>query len=247
MKAQFQVLVMAASVFLTGFAAHFAMAENAPADSTQPNVVGVPLANAYIPNGFDNKNRVRLMVDGFFPNTCYRIREPQVTNTGSAITVTQTALKYNGPCLMMMVSYSQQVNVGILKASDYTVKDNFTGRVLGELPVKVASGTKVGPDDYFYANVKDAYLNYVDGTKKAFIVTGVLPGSCWSITEKRIYQDGKNVITILPIIEKTGTTSCTEAETPFTTTVDVPDIAAGRYMLQVRSLNGESIMKLVDL
>lgn len=243
-----QILKISQALVLIGglFAANAAMADVAATDPNQPDVVGVPLTNAYIPDGFDSKNRVRLMVEGYFPSTCYRIREPQVETTTGAIAVSQTAFKYNGPCLWMMVSYSQPVNVGILKASEYTVKDNYSGRVLGELPVKPAK-EKIGPDDFFYANVKDAFVGNIDGGSRAFVVNGVLPGDCWSLKEKRVFVDGKNVITILPIAEKVERPSCKEGEVPFVTSVEIPNVPAGRYMLQVRSLNGESIMKLIDL
>ncbi len=246
MNAQFlkfsQALVLAAGVIT----ASLAMADAPPRDPAQPDVVSVPLANAYIPDGFDSKNRVRMMVEGFFPSTCYRIREAQVDATDTSIGVTQTAFKYNGPCLWMMVSYSQPVNVGILKASAYTVKDSFSGRVLGALPVAAAK-EKIGPDDYFYANVKDAFVGNIDGGARTFVVNGVLPGDCWKLKEKRVFIDGKNVITILPIAEKTEGPNCKDVETPFVTMVDIPSVPAGRYMLHVRSLNGESIMKLIDL
>jgi len=231
--------------------AGFARAENPPAsateDTTAPAVEKVPLMRAYIPGGFDSKNRVRLMVEGMFPNTCYRIREPEIIKTNSTIAITQTALKYNEPCLDMMVSYSQTVNVGLLKPDQYAVADTFNNKVLGQLPVKVAAKDKVGPDDYFYANVKDAYLGYVDGSKRSFVVNGMLPGDCWYLKEKRVYLDGQNVITILPIADKKDDAQCANVETPFVTTVDIPTVPPGRYMLQVRSLNGESIMKLIDL
>lgn len=245
MKTQFlaatkAVIFIAAVGFNCG-----ASADNLPADPNQPDVVSVPLTNAYIPNGFDSNDRVRLMVEGYFPSTCYRVREPQVDKIDSSIGVKQTAFKYNGPCLWMMVSYSQPVNVGILRSSTYTLKDEHTGRVLGELPIKVA--TNSGPDDFMYANVKDAYVGFVDGAKRAIVISGVLPGDCWSIKEKKVFGDGKNVITVLPILEKTDRPQCNDYEIPFVSTLDVPAVPAGRYMLQVRSLNGESIIKLVDL
>ncbi len=236
-----RTLIFVASIAVAGAV----FADNPPADKDQPEIVSVPLTNAYIPSGFDSNDRVRLMVEGYFPSTCYRVREPQLDRNDGAIAVNQTAFKYNGPCLWMMVSYSQPINVGILKSSTYTLKDNHTGRVLGQLPIKVAVNN--GPDDFMYANVKDAYVAFVDGNKRAIVLTGVLPGDCWSLKEKRIFQDGKNVLTVLPILEKTERAQCNDYEIPFVSTIDIPAVAAGRYMLHVRSLNGDSVAKLVDL
>jgi hypothetical protein len=231
--------VFAASIF------SIAHADDVSKDQMQPDVVKVPLSKVYVPGGFDSNDRVRLMVEGYFPSTCYRVAETTVSQTEAALSISQTAFKYNGPCIWMMISYSQPVNVGILKSKTYDIKDSDSGRVMGQLPVKVA--VNAGPDDFLYANVKDAYLGFVDGQKRAIVISGVLPGDCWALKEKRVIQDGPNVVTVLPIIEKKEKAECHDLEMPFIATVDVPNIPAGRYMLNVRSLSGESIIKLVDL
>lgn len=213
----------------------------------EPTQVSIPLTTAYIPGGFDSNDRAQLMVEGYFPNTCYRVGPYEKTLKADAnvISITQTAYKYKGPCLMMIVPFSQTVQVGILKANTYAVKDAASDRVLGELPVKTA--TTSSPDDFLYASVTDAYVGIVDGNKKALILQGELPGDCWSLKERRVILDGKNVITLLPIIEKTRSNNCNDYRIPFVSTVDIPSVPAGRYMLHVRSLNGSAVNKLVDL
>jgi hypothetical protein len=245
MNIQINRILVSLGVLASLAMANVVFAETAPDDQKQPEVVSVPLTNAYIPKGFDSNDRVRLMVEGYFPSTCYRVREAQIDRNDGTIGVTQTAFKYNGPCLWMMVSYSQPVNVGILKSTTYSLKDQHTGRTLGQLPVRMAANS--GPDDFLYANVKEAYVGFVDGTKRAIVISGVLPGDCWILKEKKVFEDGKNVLTVLPILEKIEKPQCNDYEMPFVSTVDIPAVAAGRYMLQVRSLNGESVIKLVDL
>jgi hypothetical protein len=216
-------------------------------EPAEPTKVGIPLTTAYIPGGFDNNDRAQLVVEGYFPNTCYRVGpyEKHLDTTANELTVRQTAYKYAGNCLMMIVPFSQTIQVGILKASTYKVKDAENGAELGSLPIQTAKNS--GPDDYVYANVNQAYVGVVDGNKKSIVLQGELPGDCWSIKEKRVLVDGKNVITVLPIIEKVRETNCNDYRLPFITTAEIPNVPAGRYLLHVRSLSGAAVNQLVDL
>lgn len=231
-------------LFMGGLLGGFAFAEDTVG---QPSVVPVSLSSAYIPGGFDNNDRAELVVEGMFPSTCYRVGpyEKKIDLTTKELSITQTAYKYKGMCLMMLVPFSQTVNLGIMKASTYAVKDGSTGRDMGVLPVQLASNS--GPDDHFYASIYDAYVGVVDGNKRAIVLQGELPGDCWAIKEKKVVLDSKNVLAVLPVIEKIRNNNCNDYRMPFMTTVDVPDITPGRYLLHVRSLNGQSVNKLVDL
>jgi hypothetical protein len=213
----------------------------------QPAKVSVPLLGAYIPGGFDSNDRTQLVVEGYFPNTCYRVGpyEKKLDNQSQELTIRQMAYKYKGQCLFMLVPFTQTVQVGLLKASTYKVKDADSGKDLGALPVQVAKNSS--PDDFLYASVTDAYVGVVDGNKKAIILQGDLPGDCWAVKEKRVILDGKNVIAVLPIIEKIRENNCNEYRIPFVTTAELPAAPAGRYLLHVRSLNGLAVNKIVDL
>jgi hypothetical protein len=135
--------------------------------------------------------------------------------------------------------------LGLLRASKYKVKDGTSGREVGELPVSVA--TNVGPDDQTYAMVSDAYVAAVDGAHRAIVLQGELPGDCWTISDKKVVRDGKNVITVLPVISQVQKAKCNTYRIPFVTTVEIPAVSPGRYLLHVRSLNGQAINKVVDL
>ena len=233
-------LILVAAMMTGGYA----MADDS---AEQPTRVSVPLSGAYIPGGFDSNDRSQLVVEGYFPNTCYRVgpHEKKLDSSSNEISINQTAYKYKGPCLFMMVPFYQTVKVGILKANNYKVKDADSGVELGVMPIQVAKNS--GPDDYLYATVNEAYVGVVDGNKKAIVIQGELPGDCWSVKETRLIQDGKNVMTVLPIIEKVRQTNCNDYRLPFVRTLDIPAVTPGRYLLNVRSLSGEAVNKLVDL
>lgn len=219
-------------------------------DFPQPEEVSVPITGAYIPGGFDSNDSAEVTVEGYFPNSCYRLGQStfEVNKESGEVLLKQTAYVYkNGFCLEMIVPFSQTVKVGMLKAQDYKVVDSLNGRVLGQLPV--AEAKNVGPDDYMYATVKDAYLDKDDGdSDRSVILRGELPNSCWKLKDKRIILDGKNVISVLPIIEKDQKQKvCSESAVKFKSSAELPKISSGRYLLNVRSLNGQAITKLIDL
>lgn len=213
----------------------------------QPEKVSVALTEAYIPGGFDSNDRAQIVIEGYFPNSCYRVGpyEKQLNTSSQELNIRQTAYKYKGQCLMMMVPFNQTVQVGLLKASTYKVKDASTGRDLGALPVATASNSS--PDEHLYANINEAYVGVIDGNKKSIVLQGELPGDCWAVKETRTVLDGRKVIAVLPIIEKIRETNCSDYRMPFVSTAEIPRVEAGRYLLHVRSLNGLAINKLIDL
>ena len=98
-----------------------------------------------------------------------------------------------------------------------------------------------------YAIINDAYVSFIETDERVVVLRGELPGSCWQINEKKIFMDGKDVLTVLPIITHITDDYCDDRRIPFVTTVKVPDLEAGRYLLNVRSLNGQSVNKLFDI
>ncbi|MEQ1663975.1 MAG: hypothetical protein ABL927_01210 [Bdellovibrionales bacterium] len=212
-----------------------------------PEQVSVPLENAYIPGGFDSNDRAQVVVEGHFPNTCYR-QGPYtkiLDAKSNELSINQTAFKYKGMCLMMLVPFTETVQVGIMGANNYKVKDAISQKELGTLPVSLAKNS--GPDDHLYASVSDAYVGVIDGSDRVIILQGEFPGDCWRLKEKKVIQDGKNVLVVLPIIEKFRNDKCNDVRIPFISTAALPTVNAGRFLLHVRSLNGAAINKLVDL
>lgn len=223
----------------------------ANAQANSDKVVTVELSQAYIPQGFDNNDVTKVVVEGFFPNTCYKVKKQEAADVKidqdkKLIQVSQKAYVYNQMCLMMIVPFSETVEVGkIADAGEYKLTDSLSSRELGRM--SVATSKTIGPDDFFYAMVQDAYVDTSENNELVVVIKGELPGNCWELTEKRIFQDGKNVLTVLPIVEQTSSEYCTVKRVPFTTTVPVPTMNAGRYLLNVRSLNGQAVNKLFDV
>ncbi len=213
-----------------------------------PQKVYVPIAHAYIPGGFDSNDRAQIVIEGAFSNSCYKMGpyESTLDPISGKLTIRQTAYKYNGHCLAMMIPFNQTINLGVLSPRSYTVVDGTTSATIGTLPVKAS--ISVDSDDYVYLNVIDAYLHHgQDNTHKLYL-QGVLPSACWKVKETKVFPDGKDVIVALPILEMDTTIPCGEYAVPYTVVVDSPaGLSAGRYLLHVRSLSGNSVNKLIDI
>ncbi len=225
----------------------FSSFANADGELLQPTEVTVALSTAYIPAGFDSNDRAQIVVEGFFPNTCYRVGpyEKNFDAKTHQLVITQKAYKYRGMCLNMIVPYNQTIQLGILDKNTYSIRDGGNNEEMGELPVSKASND--GPDDYLYASVTDAYVGTIENNRRGIILQGELPGNCWQIKEKRVTLDNKNVLVVMPILEKTTEQKCNDERIPFSVTAEIPKVPPGRYLLHVRTLNGQAINKLVDL
>lgn len=232
---------------LLGLNLAFAEDRSAPQDT---EVVTVPVSRAYIPHGFDNNDVTKIVVEGFFPNTCYKVKkqtpEDVIVDPSGEIQVTQKAYKYNGMCLMVMVPFSQTIEVGkIQQTGTYRVMDALSRKNLGVMPV--AKSETEGPDDYTYAIVNDAYVGKIETDQKKIVLDLELPGDCWELIDKRAYLDGQDVLTVLPIMDFTADDNCGETPVKKLTTMELPNLRTGRYLLNVRSLNGQAVKKLFDV
>jgi hypothetical protein len=220
------------------------------ADDFLPKEVDVPISKIYIPQGFDTNDRSQVVIEGSMPNTCYRLGQTSTKFDAekNQLVIEQHAYFYAGiMCMTMTVPFNKPVDLGIMKAGSFDVTDGYSGVVFGKLPVAIT--TSAGPDDYLYAMVDDASLGFQGGVQ-AVVLRGNLPGSCWYLRETKVIEEGKDVITLLPIMDYTheDTDGCTRENTPFVTSVKVPPtVKKGRYLIQVRSLNGQSVNKLFDL
>lgn len=228
-------VVFTFALALTGFVAR----------AEDPQLVTGVFHTGYVPDGFDSNDRVQVVAEGYFSNTCYRTAgyESKVDVNKKVIEVASRAYKYKGMCLQMIVPYSQVINVGLLEAGVYTVKDKNHG-TLGSLKVKLS--TSGGPDDYLYAPISQAAVES-DASGHYVAVSGKFTNSCVEFKDLRA-EIQKNVILVLPISEMADRSDCVAGSFPFSKTVKLGNgLTPGRYLLHVRSLNGNAINNLVDI
>lgn len=113
MKAKF-ILVLMAGVFSMPWA-------YAETPKTKEVIVGV--SDAYIPSNFDSSSDAFAVVNGLFPNSCYRMSGAKVEHVGSALhEVTTYANVTEGLCLMVMVPFHKEVALGKLNLGEHQIR-----------------------------------------------------------------------------------------------------------------------------
>jgi len=83
----------------------------------------VSINDAYIPSSFDSSSDAFVVVNGLFPNSCYRFRDAKVDHIGPALhEVRAYATVTEGLCLMVLVPFSKEVQIGRLQVGKHSVK-----------------------------------------------------------------------------------------------------------------------------
>lgn len=101
-----------------------AFADSASTRGGEAKEVVVNVGTVVIPGGFDANSDVFAVVSGFFPNGCYKWQGAEVTHDFAARTheVRSKALVTPGMCIMVMVPWSEEVQLGKLGAGDHSVR-----------------------------------------------------------------------------------------------------------------------------
>lgn len=219
-------------------------ADDAPIFHTNaPKIVDLEPTEIFIPVGFDDNDDVVAVVDGYLPDTCFRLRSPEMTVDAEKgkVMVQPKAMLFPGPCLDVTIPYTTVVRLGTVPKGTYTVATR-KGNVSDSLNVKQA--TKQQPDDYLYAPVESAQIEKLAGNQLRAILSGRFTSNCLKLEEVRIANSGKT-LEVLPIMKQLEKAengeACKKVEMPFEEKVMLPEIKAGRHLLHVRTLNGHSV------
>ena len=232
---------------LSVFLAVFTLAGARASEDTSPELVSIPLAKAFVPIGFDDNDHVQVVVTGEFPDTCYKLGPVTAKKTASGIEILQQAYRHNGGCLDMMVSFSQVVDLDLLKAGDYEIKDSASGKTIGKLPITVAKAPS--PDDYLYAPVEEVMVLEERGGKgPTLYLTGNFPSNRMQIKEVRVqrYNDVVVVQPIMQIVASAGEGRAA-AHPRFEVKQSLSNLPRGNFLLHVRSMNGKAVNKMEEL
>lgn len=115
---------MKLSILLTSILAVFALSAGASEDVKSKDVA-IGVNDVYVPGGFDSESDVFVVVSGVFPNSCYSWKEASVSKDkdDAAITNVQTmAAVSQGMCLMVLVPFQKEVQLGVLGSGSHVVR-----------------------------------------------------------------------------------------------------------------------------
>lgn len=234
------------SILLLGNA-HAVPGDNDGALGTSPTPELIPfkVSQVYIPEGFDDNDNLQVVIEGFFPNGCYKVAPASIDTKSEPFKIQANAYRYYGFCVQMVVPFQQVVNLGIHASKVY---DLHAVGLPNLRKINVEASSNPGPDDYIYAPVKQIYVSRKPGepTKKRILLSGEFTQSCYRLDRVNISVND-NVIVVQPIAEKDTAAQCEEGIFPFELSSDLPDLADGRYLVHVRTLNGTSLNRVIRL
>ena len=182
-----------------------------------------------------------------FRNTCYRPAPGAVTvdEARKTILVGPVAYEYSGFCLQVVLPFQRTVDVGLLKPGQYDILQSTSRgpEQIGSLSIR--PNLTDAPDDFLYAPISQAFFK--DGAPNAQVtLAGEYPNSCMKI-EKVIVTLEKDVVVIQPIMSYKASTLCQDGRFAFEEIVKLDAMPAGRYLIHVRSMNGNAVNNLVSV
>ncbi len=218
-----------------------------------PQSVQLLPQDVFLPPGFDDKNNIQVIVSGYLPNTCFKTgtAAAQVDEKEKKIYITNTAYSYGGAwCAEILIPYVHTVNVGLLAAGQYEVlvqdkKEQSHSK--GILNVAVSVPKTYSPDDYLYAPVQDVYLDNPAAVQPNLVIRGSFPSTCMKMDRVEVLYRTPQIIEVLPIASFESNSTCKNVATSFETQVKLKSRWTGSTLIYVRSLNGQSIAKVVEL
>jgi len=217
--------------------------------SSDPDEIrNIKITRIFTPKSLDSNDSSVVILDGYLPDGCYRLTQPEVhvNDEHKIISIQARANYFNVPCIEALVPYTQEVELGMLPGGNYRIQSG-DGHQIGSLSVKKAQSKY--PDDFLYAPVEDLILDQKETASDQHIATlrGRFTNSCMYIehVDTKYFPD---TIEILPVMAmRKG--NCADIEIPFSVVVDLDAsrLTHGRMLVHTRSLNGRSVSSILNV
>lgn len=208
--------------------------------------VAVVMPNAvYAPTGFDNNDNAQVVVDAELRSTCWKAGnvKVKVDSHTKTIYLRNQIYVYTGCwCAEVVTPYMHTVNLGVLPSGRYSVvAEDDRGEFTKVSELEIAMATKREPDDYLYAPVEEAAMRGL-----TLGLRGTFTNTCMKMQEIKVVQKSRDVIEVLPIVVMSSE-NCQRERRPFTAKIELHPRVSGRYLIHVRSLNGQALNLVQDL
>lgn len=218
-----------------------------------PDIVRAPVSSLFVPLGFDSNDNVEITLHGHFSDSCYKVGPSTATVDYSTMTVTLDARAYHYAgsfCAQLIAPYIQPVTLGLVREGTYTVVVKDAPQVPPEQLI-VARSRTADPDDFNYAPVEAANVLVDEQGDQIVRLEGTWPLTyvgCMIMKEVRISKTPGNVLLVLPIAEFADGDACEAQRETLRFQIDTKlssPLEAGDHLIHGRSLNGNSINRLV--
>jgi hypothetical protein len=86
--------------------------------------ITIAVSEVFIPETVDRNSDVKIVVSGMFPNSCYRWARTDIVSVSQTFHTLQAKamVTLNTMCLMVLVPYSKEVNMGRLLPGEHTLR-----------------------------------------------------------------------------------------------------------------------------
>lgn len=227
--------------------------------AVESHTVEAPIKKVFVPaNGYDSNDNVQLMIDGLLPNQCQQVAEAVVKfdAANNFFYVTQLArIRPINEChvgnmprhLGLPGYFSKEISLGVLKAGEYKIAYRDNGMTLART-FRVAPAQNVGTDDEIYAPVSNFFVPEMMDEKEnvQIVLTGVIGSRCLGWKDINIEQQD-DIIVIKPKMRIVSTNFCSLTPWPLEKVVSLGKLKPGRYMVHVRSMNGQGLSRVFSI
>lgn len=237
-----------------------AEATNTPTSTRLEIPVKALLAPQY---GFEQKNNIDVVLYGSLPNGCYTLADTQIEKIGDGhtISVRQFANRdSSGICALngsgdsglpehmrLVVPFTNDISIGQLDVGDYNFLYTLENGAVGTRPLQVAKNITSTPDTLPYAATMAAeapiVLNVNDDLRVT--ISGVLNSSCTKLNEDVQVMNENDVFVLLPTVHVETGVMCAQVMIPFQKEVNLGKSQPGYHLVQIRSMNGKAVNKVV--
>lgn len=223
------------------------------ASAAPPTSVELNVTRIFVPEvGYDDNDRVEIVLDGKLPDACYRLGKTVVSKSSEGVfSVHQYGLRLNAdPCgpretlppyMKLAVPYSLTVSLGHLAPGDYEL--NYHGERASEVAAFAVEESPLHSIDARpYAPVDGVHVAaiYFGEQQVEAVLSGTLPSLCAKLREPVEYYRTGDTFVLLPQIDEVPGQPCAAQVQPFEKRVSLGEVPQGRYLVHVRSANGIS-------
>lgn len=83
----------------------------------------IGVSDVYVPSNFDSRSEAFVVVNGFFPHSCYKLTEARVSHPRTNVhEIRIFAQVTEGLCLTVIVPFHKEVQIGKLAVGEHTLR-----------------------------------------------------------------------------------------------------------------------------
>jgi hypothetical protein len=248
------------SLKLLSFATVALMAATTHAEPSTPMKEPLRVNNIFIPTeGFDDNDNVEFVLDGDLKNACFQLGMSSVKIEGNVISVSLESHRADDTyctqddavlpeAIQAPVPFYKEIELGQLKAGQYTLRYETASLVVNRT-FNVAHAPTNSQDSLNYAPVQNASIDSIVkiGDNVKLRLTGVLTSSCMHLRDEALVSQDGDVVVVQPLVTVDLTSKCLMYLRPFSQDVTVPNLAEGRYLIHIRSMNGRALNRVLSV